>query len=190
MKRNVLAVQSVKVLALFGMLLLITTGCTTVGNTPATVPPTSNTVTSTVFTPGTVVSTTAVEPATSTTIDRLTEIAAIFEDLERRRLQAIFDQDEEAFRAVHANDEYLSESMVLLGLDQVINPSAVSVSVLEILSDTSDCIAVVAEFDLTASVIGGDASSTEHVIESMDQGWGFSWSGEGWRCDGTHPLSP
>ncbi len=189
MKRNVLVGQSVKVLALFGMLLLITTGCTTVGNTPATVPPTSNTVASTVFTPGTVVSTTAVEPATSTTVDRLTEIAAIFEDLERRRLQAIFDQDEEAFRAVHANAAYEEQSLVVLGLVVVTDPNAATVSIAEVLADSPFCIAVLATWDRSLATELGGVTSSEYVIERADDGWGLSWVGEGWKCDGPHPLS-
>ena len=73
--------------------------CTTVGSTPATAPP----ITEAANTTSTSTTTTTMT-APTTTLDRLTEIQAIFQDLEVRRLQAIMDQDEEAFRSLFAND--------------------------------------------------------------------------------------
>ncbi|MDK1011588.1 MAG: hypothetical protein QGM48_11095, partial [Actinomycetota bacterium] len=86
--------------------------CTTTGSTPATTPPiTAPPATTTTSTP--VPSTTSVVE-TTTTLDRVAEIQAIFQELEVRRLQAIMDQDEEAFCAVFANEEYEERSVVLL----------------------------------------------------------------------------
>lgn len=58
-------------------------------------------------------------------MDRVAEIQAIFQELEVRRLQAIMDQDEEAFRAVFANEEYEERSVGGMALVTVIDPSAV-----------------------------------------------------------------
>jgi hypothetical protein len=122
-------------------------------------------------------------------MDRVAEIAAIFEDIERRRLQAIFDQDEAAFRAVHANDEYEEESLVAMDLVVVTDPNAVRVEILEVFVDTPTCIAVEATWDRSTAIEGGGIASVEQVLERRDDGWGYSWVGTGWRCDGSHPLA-
>ncbi len=112
--------------------------CTTVGGTPATTPPTTE--------PPATTSTVAVTPtvlATSTTLDRVAEIQAIFEDLERRRLQAILDQDEEAFRSVFANEEYEERSVPGMQMVTVIDPDAIVFTVVEVFVDEENCIAVV-----------------------------------------------
>jgi hypothetical protein len=80
-------------------------GCTTVGSTPATAPDTSAVV-ATTSTSAPDVATTSTIARTTTTMDRVAEITAIFEDLERRRLDAIYSGDVEAFKAVFANSEY------------------------------------------------------------------------------------
>ncbi|MEZ5174604.1 MAG: hypothetical protein R2823_00145 [Acidimicrobiia bacterium] len=139
--------------------------------------------------PGSVVVTTTTMAPTTTVADRIAEITAIFEDLERRRLQAILDQDEDAFRAVHSNQQYLEESLVVLDLVKVIDVEAVEVSIDDILLDSDQCLAVLATVDLSAATAGGGATTTEYVLEFGPEGWGFSWVGEGWRCDGPHPLS-
>jgi hypothetical protein len=175
--------------ALF-LFLLAGAGCTTTGTTPATTPTSTAPVTTAV--PGTVVTTTTsttVATTTTTTVDRLTEIAAIFEDLERRRLQAIFDQDEEAFRAVHANKGYEELSLQVMNLLIVTDPQAASIHVEEVLEDSDECLAVRASIDLTTATEGGELRTNVHVIERSGAGWGFSWTGEGWRCIGPHPLS-
>ena len=123
-------------------------------------------------------------------LDRLTEIAAIFEDLERRRLQAIFDQDEEAFRAVHANKEYLEESLVVLDLARVVNPLADLHQVaISLVADEPACIAAVLERDYTVALEGGAVATRTYVAQQERGIWGLSWVGEGWACDGQHPLS-
>ena len=159
--------------------------CTTVGNSPATapllteVPTTSST---------TVTTTTVLE--TTTTIDRVAEIQAIFQDLERRRLQAIMDQDEEAFRAVFANAEYEERSIGGMELVTVIDPTAAVFTVLQVFVDDPNCIAVSGTKDGTGAVIGaGLGTVADYVVELRDEVWGMSWVGEGWRCDGSHPFS-
>jgi len=170
------------------MSLAVAAGCSTTTSTPATTPTSIAPVTT--GAPGTVISTTTTSTvATTTTIDRLAEIGAIFEDLERRRLQAIFDQDEEAFRAVHGNEDYEELSMQVMDLVQVVDPSTVTVVVHEILVDNDTCIAVRASIDLSKSTVQGQLRTNIHVLETVDTSWGFSWTGEGWQCVGPHPLS-
>jgi hypothetical protein len=158
--------------------------CTTVGGTPATTPP----ITEAALTTST--STTTTMTVTTTTLDRLTEIQAIFQDLEVRRLQAIMDQDEEAFRSVFSNDEYAERSLVAMDLVGVIDPSLVAFDVVEVLADSGGCIAVSGIVDATgASDGGGRGGIADFVVEMGIDGWGLSWVGEGWRCDGPHPFS-
>jgi hypothetical protein len=134
--------------------------------------------------------TTTTAVATTTTLDRIAEIQAIFQDLERRRLQAIMDQDEEAFRAVFANAEYEERSMVEMDLVEVVDPDAEGFRVTEIHADGSFCIAVGAVVDASKQTIGGGVTDdSDYVIEFVDGEWGFSWVGSGWRCDGPHPFS-
>jgi hypothetical protein len=128
--------------------------------------------------------------APTTTLDRLTEIQAIFQDLEVRRLQAIMDQDEEAFRSVFANDEYAERSLVAMDVVGVVDPLAVGFVVTEVYEDSLTCIAVGAVVDMSiATDEGGVGGDLDYVIEHMDVGWGLSWTGSGWRCAGPHPFS-
>jgi len=164
--------------------------CTTVGNSPATAPPiTASPVTASTATASTTVTTTTV-PETTTTVDRIAEIQAIFQDLERRRLQAIMDQDEEAFRAVFANAEYEEQSMVLMDKVVVVDPAAVSFRVTDVYADAPGCIAVGAVVDMSAATDGGGVGEDlDYVVETASEGWGLSWTGSGWRCGGSHPFS-
>ncbi len=159
--------------------------CTTVGSSPATAPPITEppTTTSTIVTTTTMIETT-------TTSDRVAEIQAIFQDLERRRLQAIMDQDEEAFRAVFANEEYEERSMLLMDEVTVLDADEATVVVTKVFVDSAGCIAVAAIVDASRSILGGGVGiESDHVVETKDDLWGFSWVGEGWRCDGPHPFS-
>jgi hypothetical protein len=163
-------------------------GCTTTSDTPATTP--ASVAPPTTAAPGAVVTTTTTAAATTTTLDRLTEIAAIFEDLERRRLQAIFDQDEEAFRAVHANDEYLEESLIVLDVAHVIDPQAdFHQVVVTVVADKEGCIAVRLRRDYSEVLESGGESTSIYVAQFVNGNWGLAWVGEGWACEGSHPLS-
>ena len=90
-------------------------GCTTVGSTPATAPVTTAPASTTSTTSSDVVSTTTTEP-TTTTLDRLTEVTAIFTDLEQRRLEAIYTGDVDAFTALFADTPYLDRSLEVFDL--------------------------------------------------------------------------
>ncbi len=167
---------------------VIVAACTSANGKPATAPPVPDTLPTTTTS---VPATTTVAPSTTTTLDRLTEIQAIFEDLERRRLQAIYDQDEEAFRSVYANDEYAKRSIKILSTVKVLRvPDQVMQEVVETLADTEGCIAAVVRFDNTGTFEGGGTGESIHVVELRPDGqWGLSWVGTGWACDGPHPFS-
>jgi hypothetical protein len=159
--------------------------CTTAGGTPATAPSITEAPT-TVATS----TTTTTMPATTTTLDRLAEIEAIFQDLEVRRLQAIMDEDEEAFRSVFANEEYADRSLVAMDVVKVLDPAVVAFDLVDVLADDAQCIAVTGVIDATgASDGGGKGEIADFVVELDDGRWGLSWVGEGWRCSGPHPFS-
>lgn len=165
-------------------------GCTTAGGTPATTPPVTATTaappTTTTIAPTTI---TVVEPETTTTLDRLAEIQAIFEDLERRRLQAIYDQDEAAFRSLYANDEYLSLELESFERVHVLDADAVILSLESVLYDDAECIAAIVQVDASDAFVTGGSYRTTVVVETRDGSLGYSWVGEGWACEGSHPLS-
>ena len=168
-------------------------GCTTTGSTPATAPDTTAPsateppTTSSADESTSTVATTTVAP--STTVDRLTEIQAIFEDLERRRLEAIYTGDVEAFRSLFADTPYLEESLAVF---DVIEPGPVpdiELSVIEVLKDEPDCLA------LYYQSIHGDGSEGPRstvVFERSGDTYMYAFTNDGrggWLCDGPHPLS-
>jgi hypothetical protein len=164
-----------------------TAACTTTNGTPATAPSVPDTA------PGTTTlstTTTTVALTTTTTVDRVAEIQAIYEDLEHRRLQALYDQDEAAFRSVYANEEYLQESLPLFGaIVFLANPGLYPVQLLEIVTDEEACISAIVETDLTGITEGGRLAEKHQAIEWHEDGWGISYTGEDWDCVGPHPLS-
>ena len=120
------------------VLTVVVAACSS-GGTPATTPRSVTTTTTSTTVPASA-STTTTE-ATTTTLDRLAEIQAIFQDLEERRLQALYDGDREAFRALFANDEYMERSMGVFDLIEfVAAPDQVMVEVLEVLAQSDQCI--------------------------------------------------
>ena len=170
------------------LVLACAAGCTTSFDTPATAP-TLGRSTSTSLLPSSVPSTTAT-PTTTTTPDRIGEIQSIFEDLEHRRLRAILDQDEEAYRSVFANEYYEEASMVVFDEVTVLDPGAARVTIIEVLVDSETCLAAVVESDQSGVNATGGVSIEDWVLEVSERGeWGFSWAGKGWRCVGSHPLS-
>lgn len=161
-------------------------GCTSSGSSPATAPPTTERVTtSTTPTPST---TSTTSGTTTTTIDRTAEIQAIFEDLEQRRLTAIRDQDEAAFRSLYANRAYLEESMMAFESVTVAQPSAIVVLDFELITESEACIAALIERDYSGALPKGSTTERLVVLEPTGDGWGISWIGEGWSCKGSHPL--
>jgi hypothetical protein len=162
------------------VLSLVIVGCTG-SSTPATTPTSVATTSST--------TTTTLE--VTTTVDRLTEIEAIYQDLEERRLGALYRGDREAFAALFANEAYLEESTEVLNLVEFQEKwPPVFVVVTEVLQDSAECIAARTATDYSAIFVGGGVSDSVEVIELVDGVWGISFVGSGWTCDGPHPLSP
>ncbi len=97
-------------LATVAVLTVAAAACTTEA-IPATTPPSTSATTTTVTPTVPPATTTTTTVATTTTLDRLVEIEAIFQDLEERRLQALYEGDREAFQSLFANEEYMERSM-------------------------------------------------------------------------------
>ncbi len=165
-------------------ILLVAAACADSGS-PTTAPVATTGSDTTTTVPPTATSTLA----PTTTLGRLAEVQAIVQDLEERRLDALFREDEEAFRALFANVAYLELSLEVLGnLEFVAEPTDIDVEVSEILAETEDCLAVEVVTDLTQA-LGPDALVTQTlVLEKLADGWGYSYGGTGWVCSGPHPL--
>ena len=157
---------------------LVVVGCSS--STPATTP-TSTPTTSTTTT-----------LATTTTVDRVAEIEAIYQDLEERRLEALYRGDEVAYRALFANDGYMEGSLVLFDVVDFLDDwQPVDVVVVEIVHDSTDCMAVQTATDYTAVFVNGEIGDTIEVVERLDRSeidWGISFVGKGWTCEGPHPF--
>jgi hypothetical protein len=167
---------------------LLLGACTTTQATPATAPETSQPATTTIaVSPATTTTTTASAP--TTTADRTSEIEAIFQDLEQRRLTALYEGDREAFAALFANDAYLQRDRESFDFIEFISePSSIVVRVEEVFADEPSCIAVNLYTDFRSTLGSESVGNGDVVLERADSGWGYSWAGEGWRCDGSHPL--
>lgn len=159
--------------------------CTGSESTPATTPTTTAAPSS-----STTTSTTA-PPTTTTTMeaDRLAQIQAIFQDLEERRLDALYRGDVEAFSALFTNEAYLERS---LGAFEVVefsdSPDMVHVAVLEVVSDEPTCLVARVEVDARSSLGANGLEEATQVLEPRGGSWGYSYGGDGWVCDGQHPL--
>jgi hypothetical protein len=157
--------------------------CTGTESTPATTPTTTSNP------PTTSATSTTAPPTTTTTTDRLAEIQAIFQDLEERRLNALYRGDVEAFSALFANEAYLERS---LGAFDVVefsdSPDVVHVAVLEVVSDGPTCLVARVEVDARSSLGPNGLDEATQVLEPRGGNWGYSYGGDGWVCDGQHPL--
>ncbi|HSJ71635.1 MAG TPA: hypothetical protein VLA29_08335 [Acidimicrobiia bacterium] len=162
-------------------------GCTTV-NTPATAPDTTAGVTAT-STSAPEDTTTSTIAETTTTLDRVAEITAIFEDLERRRLEAIYAGDVEAFRSLFADTQYFERSLAVFDIVEPGEPPVISVEVIEILRDDDECLAVHYDSVTSTGEALGDATV---VLQPTDSGYAYLFTNDGrggWLCEGPHPLS-
>lgn len=173
------------------LLMLVVAGCTTTG-TPATTPSSLPAVDTTVpTTTRTLPPTTTTTAATTTTVDRIAEIEAIFQDLEERRLQALYEGDKETFKTLFANKEYMQRSLALFDLVEFVdNWKMPGLAVIGVLADDDECIAARIRWDYSGTFVGASPAEVIEVIESAGGEWGVSYSGEGWVCEGPHPLSP
>ena len=155
---------------------LVVVGCSssTPATTPTSIPTTATTTTL----------------ATTTTVDRVAEIEAIYQDLEERRLDALYRGDEVAYRALFANEAYMEASM---GAFEVIEfdgpPRQVQLHVEEVLWDSGACIAASVNSSPVSGIIGSTQHSRVIVIQVANRNWGLSFVGMGWACEGPHPFS-
>ena len=149
---------------------LVVVGCSS--STPATTPTSVPTTSTTTL-------------ATTTTVDRITEIEAIYQDLEERRLDALYRGDREAFRAVHVDNGYLERSMELFDVVEFDGPPKVDVEVIRVIHDGAECIAAETVVDRTDRQVTSDP--TVEVLELRGGRWLISFVGTGWICNGPHP---
>ena len=157
----------------FGVGLLLAACSAT--STPATTP---------TFVPTTTTTTTTSGP--TTTVDRVAEIEAIYQDLEQRRLDALYQGNQVAFRAVHVENGYLEENMEAFELAEFDGPPIVDVEVLRVVHDGAECIAL--EYRVHRPDRGTTSSPAITVLEALDGVWLISYVGSGWECDGPHPF--
>jgi hypothetical protein len=162
-------------------------GCTTAANVPATAPSSTAPITlATTTMPPTPTSTSA---SPTTTVDRVTEVTRIFEDLERRRLAAIYSGDVEAFTTLFADTPYLERSLEVFDLVEPGDPPDISIEVIEILRDDDKCLAL-----YYSALIGGTPGAAPATVVLRNSGeryrYAFTNDGRGgWLCEGPHPLS-
>jgi hypothetical protein len=166
------------------VLTVVAAACTSSG-TPATTPTSVPATTTSTTVPPT--SSTTTTEVTTTTIDRLAEIEAIFQDLEERRLQALYDGDRETFRSLFASDEYMERSMGAFDVVEFEIEPEVALFGVAVLHDGSECLA--ASYGVERIDLGESTTPTVVVVERIRDQWGFSYAGEGWVCDGSNPLS-
>jgi hypothetical protein len=140
--------------------------------------------------PATTPATVATTLATSTTLDRLAEVEAIVQDLEERRLDALYRKDLGALREVYASEGLYERVVPVVGqLEFARPPWNIDVDVDQILLDRTNCLAAKISFD-NREALGPDALE-EHIVilePSRSFGWGYSYLGTGWLCDGPHPF--
>ncbi len=170
------------------VLSLVLAACSTQGTpatTPSSVPATTTTV---VATTTTLPPTTATTVATTTTVDRVAEIEAIFQDLEERRLQALYEGDKETFKSLFANKEYMERSLGAFDVMEFDQQPEGRIAGLEIIYEDAVCMA--ARYQVERLDRGDVSVSAVVILEQVDGEWGFSFAGEGWACTGPHPFSP
>ena len=94
------------------------------------------------------------------------------------------------YGTVFANEAYLEESMILFDLMEFeAPPEPGRASIIQVLSENETCIALEINSNFVGILTGAEESATSTVIERNLSGWGFSYVGEGWVCDGPHPFS-
>ncbi len=170
--------------------LFFAAACTT-EPTPATTPPTTAPATdATMATSDSATSTssTTTSRATTTTTDRLAEVTAIFQDLEERRLEAIYTGDREAFASLFADTPYLDRSLEVFDFVEPGPVPQVAVTSIQIVDDSDTCLV----FRAGGQVAGVDFEPVTVTLTPSGDGWLIAYTTdaqEGWLCDGLHPLS-
>ncbi|MGH8936659.1 MAG: hypothetical protein ACRDXD_10445 [Acidimicrobiia bacterium] len=120
----------------------------------------------------------------------MAEVEAIVQDLEERRLDALYRRDLEALRELYAS-EGLYELEVELTLPEIEfkePPGDLRVDVLRLIKDEPQCLA--AETHVDASAVAHNVTPTRFtlVLQPVRGGWGFAYAGTGWLCEGPNPM--
>ena len=165
--------------------------CTTAGGTPATVPPVPETLATTTSTPPpTTTPVVVATEITTTTVDRLSEIQAIYEDLERRRVIALWSSDTDSFVSLFVDNAYREESLRALDLVELGDPPHLTIEIIRIIKDDPGCLVFVESTTIAAS----ENPPTEQTVtlQPTQDGWGYAYVSDGpggWLCTEPHPLS-
>jgi hypothetical protein len=171
---------------------LVFAACSGNGSTPATAPPTSAVAASNVpMTTSDLPTTSLFETTTTESIDRVAEIEAIVLDLETRRLSAVSSGDWDEWEMTYANVGFRNEARSALeARGDVDLPSLDNIALVSVVVDTVTCIAAVIDYSTTdAGGVSAQNRTTTVIERRLDGGWGISFRGEGWACDGPHPFS-
>ena len=140
---------------------LVVVGCSssTPATTPTSIPTTATTTTL----------------ATTTTVDRVVEIEAILQSLEQRRIDAVYQDDRDAYRALFANEGFMEASMVVFDELEFDPPPVVEVEVQALLHDGAECVAarrVLHRFDLDQAGEFGNGVAVGGLGEKFNDGFG------------------
>jgi 3-dehydroquinate dehydratase len=127
--------------------------------------------------------------STSTTLDRLAEVEAIVQDLEERRLDALYRKDIEALREVFASEGLYEQTVAIIDQVELREGTQVEVHISELLADEPNCLA--AQLDFRYREVSGE-TETETVLTVLQptdsNAWGFAYYGQGWLCNGPNPM--
>ena len=132
---------------------------------------------------------TTVAETTTTTVDRLAEVQAILQDLEERRLDALFQEDEEAFRALFASEYLWLREREALGVVDWDSVPGVDVAVVEVVLDDAACLVARARFEFSESLAASSPVILTVTLQPVESGWGFSFNSDSWLCVEPHPLN-
>ena len=80
--------------------------------------------------------------------------------------------------------------MALFDLVEFVSPPQPGrVAVRSVLRESADCLAADVVTSYEGILTDGGTDSKLVVLERVGSEWGISFVGEGWACDGPHPLS-
>ena len=168
-----------------------TAACTPTSGTPATAPPVPGTLATTTTQLATTTSTaTVAEAITTTTIDRLSEIQAIYEDLEHRRVNALWSTDRDSFVSLFVDNAYKEESLRALDVVEPGDPPRLCIDSSRVIKDEPGCLVFVE----STTIADSENPPTEHTVtlQPTQDGGGYAYVSDGpggWLCTEPHPLS-
>jgi hypothetical protein len=168
----------------------LTAACTTANGTPATAPSVPEALATTAAPPPTTTPVVVTTEITTTTVDRLSEIQAIYEDLEHRRVNALWSADADSFVSLFVDNAYREESLRALDFVEPGDPPDLIIDIIRIIKDDPGCLVFVERTAIAAS----ENPPTEQTVtlQPTQDGWGYAYVSDGpggWLCTDPHPLS-